>query len=484
MVSSASLPNYDIKNYQTINGSKVSIGAGLNLQNNNSTPASNTININKFISSKSTRSAASYLNSSKFSLYTTSKCSDFYFRTLLRYIRSGNLDNYTEKLDFILKQCPILSTSKTSTSSLNTSLNGSSSHHHHHHHHYNNIKLNERSRSALIALLIIIVENYHLNSINKNENNQILNPEILSYLLTIFENLPNSKWIEDSKSTSQSQSSTKKNLPTAETFMFLFNTGLTELAHIFPSYRTKILNSQYKIINDIVKSITNSSNSFSITNIDIVKTITSNSLVVNVDANKASRILIPLLLGLLRSLGRISGIPNTSILTLIFHNNHLNDYIKSKNGSSSHSSLSSNSSINICKSNSATFSQTQFQLQLNKNIQSSNLNLADFLNPVLGYSELSITALTSKSSNSSQSSSSFAFNPNLEAYFMSTIGSSFYNGSSNYVVALTNSEIKELCQLIKKLFVKSTINQINRYLNEFISTGQVYSIYLFTQIHF
>jgi hypothetical protein len=479
MVSSASLPNYDIKNYQTLNGSKTSVGAASNLQNSNNIPSNNNININNFISSKSTKSAASYLNSSKFSINTTAKCSDFYFRTLLRYIRSGSIDNYTEKLDFILKQCPILSTSKSSTSSLNTSLNGpsSSSHHHHHHHHYSNIKLNERSRSALIALLIIIVENYHLNSINKNEHmNQILNPEILNYLLTIFENLPNSKWIEDSKATSgQSQaSSSKKNLPTAETFMFLFNTGLTELAHIFPAYRTKILNSQYKIINDIVKSITNSSNSFSITNIDIVKTITTNSLVVNVDANKASRILIPLLLGLLRSLGRISGIPNTSILTLIFHNNHLNDYIKSKNGSvSSSSSLSSTSSINICKSNSATFSQTQFQLQLNKNIQSSNLNLADFLNPVLGYSELSITALTSKSSNSSQSSSSFAFNPNLEAYFMSTIGSSFYNGSSNYTVILTNSEIKELCQLIKKLFVKSTINQINRYLNEFINSSQV-----------
>jgi hypothetical protein len=472
MVSSASLPNYDIKNYPTLNGSKTSVGAASTIQNNSSTPTNNTININNFISSKSSKSAASY---SKFSLNTTSKCSDFYFRTLLRYVRSGNLDNYTEKLDFILKQCPVLSASKSSTSSLNTSLNGSSSHyhhhHHHHHHHYSNIKLNERSRSALVALLIIIVENYHLNSINKNEQNQILNPEILSYLLTIFENLPNSKWIDDSKSTSQSQSSSKKTLPTAETFMFLFNTGLTELSHIFPTYRTKILNSQYKIINDIVKSINNSSNSFSITNIDIVKTITTNSLVVNVDANKASRILIPLLLGLLRSFGRISGIPNTSILTLIFHNNHLNEYIKSKNSSSS---LSSTSTINISKSNSATFSQTQFQSQLNKNIQSSNLNLADFLNPVLGYSELSITALTSKSSNSSQSSSSFAFNPNLEAYFMSTIGSSFYNGSSNYAVVLTNSEIKELCQLIKKLFVKSTINQINRYLNEFINISQVY----------
>lgn len=45
----------------------------------------------------------------------------------------------------------------------------------------------------------------------------------------------------------------------------------------------KILNSQYKLMGDVVKSLNNSN---SINNIDIVKTITTSSLVVNVDSNK------------------------------------------------------------------------------------------------------------------------------------------------------------------------------------------------------
>jgi hypothetical protein len=113
-------------------------------------------------------------------------------------------------------------------------------------------------------------------------------------------------------------SSSSKRLPTAETFMFLFNTGITELAHIFPSNRSKILTAQYKLINDIIKSISSSTNSFSsLTNIDIVKTITTSSLVVNVDATKVSRILVPLLIGLLRSLGRISGIKELNLVILL-----------------------------------------------------------------------------------------------------------------------------------------------------------------------
>jgi len=135
--------------------------------------------------------------------------------------------------------------------------------------------------------------------------------------------------------------------------------------------------------------------------------------------------------------------------------------------------VSSVRSNGVPKSNSTTFTKTQFQLQLSKNNQLSNLNLADFLNPLLGYGELSITAFASTSSNSSLSSSSFAFNSNLEMYFTYTIGSSFYNGSANYAILLNNNEIKELCQIIKKVFVKNVISQINRYLNEFLTLQKV-----------
>jgi hypothetical protein len=102
-----------------------------------------------------------------------------------------------------------------------------------------------------------------------------------------------------------------------------------------------------------------------------------------------------------------------------------------------------------------------------------NLNLADFLNPMLGYSELSITALTSSSSYLSLPSSSFALNPHLDVYFHFTIGSSFYNGSSPYALCLSSSELKELHQIVKKLFNKGSIGQINKYLNEYLLSLEV-----------
>lgn len=109
----------------------------------------------------------------------------------------------------------------------------------------------------------------------------------------------------------------------------------------------------------------------------------------------------------------------------------------------------------------------------NRSIHLSNLNLADFLNPVLGYSELSITALTSSSSYLSLPSSSFALNPHLDVYFDCTIGSSYYNGSAPYALCLASSELKELYQIVKKLFTKSSISQINKYLNEYLISLEV-----------
>ena len=121
----------------------------------------------------------------------------------------------------------------------------------------------------------------------------LLSQDIFNYLLALLEILPNLKWIEDPLSSSLPS---KTKLPTAEIFTFLFNTGMTELAQIFPVYRARVLASQYKLMGDIVKSLS-ASNAFKLNNIDIVKTITTNSLVVNLDTNKTCKVLVPILIG-------------------------------------------------------------------------------------------------------------------------------------------------------------------------------------------
>ncbi|CAF0782495.1 unnamed protein product [Brachionus calyciflorus] len=489
MVSSTSLNNYDLRqpNY---NG-KISSASAVNATSPTAVPNILTLKRNSVNSNSSnSKTKNSQPNGSVFTTSLTTSGSDFYFRTLLRYVRSGNLDNFTEKLDFILKQCPYY-TSKTQstilTSNLSPSLNPTHHHNnhkehkdHHHHHNYHNhlfnhsnsIKLTERNRSALLALLILIIENQH--TINKNlskteKKESQISPDLLNYLIAILENLPNMKWIEDPlvKNCFPEISGTSKNrLPTAEIFTFLFNTGLTELAYIYPSTRTKIINSQFKLIGDLIKTL-GSGGPLNINNIDIVKTITTSSIVVNVDSNKACRVLVPILIGILRSIGRVSGIENTSILSLIFHDSHLDKYLNEKTlkfkSSKTNDSISSNGSNSFALTN-------QFNYQINKNFQSINLNLADYLNPILGNTELNIADTKQNSSFSSLLSSSLALNNNLEQYFAYTIGSSFYNGSGIYSLVLNSSEIKEICQLLKKLFVKNVINQINRYLNDYIAT--------------
>jgi len=236
-------------------------------------------------------------------------------------------------------------------------------------------------------------------------------------------------------------------------------------------------------MNDLIKKSTPN-----MANIDFVKTITTTSLVMNdkiADVNKSCKMIVPILIGLFRSIGRISGIPNISILSLIYHDNHLNEYITEKFTSKMdpqqqvNSNVSSKSNGSISKSSSGSFGTSSNISGLNKNCLSSNLNLADFLNPLLGYNELALISLTSNSSSGGSGGgnggASFSFNPNLESYFMHTIGSSYYyNGSNNnYSILLTNNELKDLCQIVKKLFVRNVISSINRNLNEFLVQQQV-----------
>ncbi len=233
----------------------------------------------------------------------------------------------------------------------------------------------------------------------------------------------------------------------------MFNTGVTELASLFPAHRSRILAVQYKLVQDLIKTLSNAS-TFSINNIDIVKTITSTQLVeAKVDAAKACRILVPILIGLLRSIGRISGLENTSLLSLIYHANHLNEYIQQTKNSP-------NDEDTIKLSSDSTTSKWQ--------CLSSSLSLSDFLNPVLGYQELSLTS----SRRATLCPSSLALNANLEGHFTHSIGSSYYMGTASYALALTAAEIKDLCQIVKKIFVKNMIVQLNRYLSEFLSQQQ------------
>lgn len=251
-------------------------------------------------------------------------------------------------------------------------------------------------------------------------------------------------------------------LPNAEIFTFLFNTGLTELAFIFPSFRSKIINCQLKLINELVKLLSNVG-SFNINNIDFMKTITSNSIVVNVDANKACHVLVPILFGMLRSFGRVSGINGTSILSLIFHDYHLKQYINNKKNNSKGNKTEILESLN----------NSRFNLVYEKIFQSSSLNLADYLNPILGNIEIGFNQVIKKNENTDSTASSFVLNPNLEQYFKYTIGSSFYNALSSYTLVLSHGELKDLCQILKKLFTKNVINQMNRHLIDFIASREV-----------
>lgn len=296
MVSSSSLSNYDTT--QTASTSVKQFQNGISVQNQQqngtSTSVPNTtstlhrnpsqMNRSSFntssLYSKLNSLSANLLTSQQFKTSSTNTPADFYFRTLLRYARSGSVENYFEKLEFILKQCPILCTASsksassssssnerqsqsnnvntsgvsqssnlTSTNSANnqTSANSNSNnnapsspttsflvhhlqnhhhsnhhgHHHHNHHqgsHHNQhnhnciLKLTERSRSALIALLILIIENYHLrNKLKKSvDSNELqLNSDLLTYLLTILENLPNIKWIEEQTAPQTNQNNFK-----------------------------------------------------------------------------------------------------------------------------------------------------------------------------------------------------------------------------------------------------------------------------------
>ena len=133
MVSSTSLTNYDLKP-ANFNG-KISSASAVNAISPTNIPSISTLKRNSFNSNTSTTKQTT--NGLTFTASLTSNGSDFYFRTLLRYTRSGNADNFAEKLDFILKQCPYYTTpTKSNTLSTNLSLSPNLNHSHTSSHHH------------------------------------------------------------------------------------------------------------------------------------------------------------------------------------------------------------------------------------------------------------------------------------------------------------------------------------------------------------
>ena len=207
MVSSASLTNVEL-NKPSTNGHLKTSSNGLSTshtrgnsnshvtltRNNTSSLKRNSFNCTTQANSKY-QETINLNHSNRFSISASNNPSEFYFRNLLHYVRSGNMDNYNEKLHFIRDQCPQLPASKSASATTSSS----NLFQQHGHHHLHNLRLTERSRSALIALLILIVENYHARS-RAQQLQQTLNQEIVNYLLIILENLPHCKWQEDQTS--------------------------------------------------------------------------------------------------------------------------------------------------------------------------------------------------------------------------------------------------------------------------------------------
>lgn len=99
MVSSASLTNYDLKS-TSLNPNKQAssvINAAASTAN---LPPFTTLKRNSFNSNKSNNNSPNINNnfSSKFNTFLSSNSSDFYFRTLLRYVRSASTENFKEKV--------------------------------------------------------------------------------------------------------------------------------------------------------------------------------------------------------------------------------------------------------------------------------------------------------------------------------------------------------------------------------------------------
>ena len=113
MVSSASLTNYDTKQTLPYNSCHPSTASASSVAPANSRMTSSSINNlsrnmasfkrNSITASYSKHDSIAHLATSghRFNTSVMNNLGDFYFRNLLHYVRSGNLDNYMEKVNSV-----------------------------------------------------------------------------------------------------------------------------------------------------------------------------------------------------------------------------------------------------------------------------------------------------------------------------------------------------------------------------------------------
>ena len=150
MVSSSSLTNYETtvtakSVVNGMNGATTTANGKISYSNGQSSSATmptgskqifarNSFNGPKNLNSGTNLGRSTYFNNSSnkgihvdtsrdnFNTSVSSNPTEFYFRTLLRYVRSGAEENYAEKLEFLLKQCPTIPTNKSSMASNSNSM--------------------------------------------------------------------------------------------------------------------------------------------------------------------------------------------------------------------------------------------------------------------------------------------------------------------------------------------------------------------------
>lgn len=116
--------------------------------------------------------------------------------------------------------------------------------------------------------------------------------QIISYLLKLCKALPKAVWIDDIKANK------KEKIPSAEKFAFCFNTLLSDISVFCGEYRDEIIQCQVEVMSNLTNLLVNCKDS-----------------IPPIVLCKAT---VPILLGLVRAMGRYTTVDGTPLLCLIF----------------------------------------------------------------------------------------------------------------------------------------------------------------------
>lgn len=181
---------------------------------------------------------------------------NFFFNSIQNLARScaKQKECPTDAINFLLSCCPSLPSSSSS--------------------HIPRVQIDQKSQDSVVALIIFLIEsNFH----------QRYRDDIVDYLLDLLDKLIDADWIEEIKIYEQDR------IPIAERFSFCVNTALTDVAYFCPELTRKIIDRQI----DLLERLTNLLIEFQL----------------NIVADDCIRLcghLLPIFLGLCRSIGRCS----------------------------------------------------------------------------------------------------------------------------------------------------------------------------------